>query len=87
MGTLRWALALLPLVAGCAAFSLSEADCRTMDWQQQGFDDGFGGHPPQDLRLAQQCAKYRLVVAEADYAKGWSAGNDEHIRLKSMKCD
>jgi hypothetical protein len=58
-----------------------------MNWQQLGYDHGFGGHPPQDLRVAQQCSKYRVVVEEADYARGWAAGNDEHIRLKSMKCD
>ena len=75
----------VPFLTGCAA--LSEADCRGMSWQQRGYDDGFGGHPPQDLRLVQQCSKHRVIVAEADYAKGWAAGNDEHVRLKSMKCD
>lgn len=80
-------LVLLPLLSGCAAFSLSEADCRGINWQQRGYDDGFGGHPPQDLRLVQQCAKHRVVVAQADYAKGWVAGNDEHTRLKAPRCD
>ena len=80
-------LVLLPLLTGCAAFTLSEADCRAMNWRQRGYDDGFGGHPPQDLRLVQQCSRYRVAVAQADYAGGWADGNDEHLRLKSMKCD
>ena len=87
MGIRIPALILLSLLGGCAAFTVSEADCRAMNWQQRGYDDGFGGHPPQDLRLVQQCSRYRVVVAEADYSRGWAAGNDEHIRLKAMKCD
>jgi uncharacterized protein DUF2799 len=87
MGIRLPALILLSLLGGCSALTFSEADCRGMNWQQRGHDDGFGGHPPQDLRLVRQCARYGVQVAQADYAKGWAVGNDEHVRLKAMKCD
>jgi hypothetical protein len=81
-------LALLALaLSGCAAFELSGADCRSANWYERGERDGFGGHPPQDLRITQQCARHGIVVAQADYLKGWAIGHDEHVRLKSMKCD
>ena len=72
---------LLPFLAGCAAFALSEAECRSANWYQRGERDGFGGHPTQIVRLTQQCAKHGVVVAEADYLKGWEAGHDEWDRL------
>lgn len=80
-------LLLVFLLAGCAALELTDAECRTANWHQRGERDGFGGHPPQDLRLTQQCARRGVVVAQADYLKGWAIGHDEHVRLKSMKCD
>jgi hypothetical protein len=49
--------------------------------------DGFGGHPTQIMRLGQQCARHGVMVAQADYERGWAIGHDEHMRLKSLKCD
>lgn len=69
------------LLAGCA---LSESDCRSANWYLRGERDGYGGHPPQDMRLAQQCARYGIAVAEADYRRGWATGHDEHERLRTM---
>jgi hypothetical protein len=68
------------LLAGCA---MSESDCRGTDWYQRGERDGYGGHPPQDLRLAQQCARYGVTVPR-EYQDGWAAGHDEHDRLRTM---
>ena len=78
------AVAVLLGLAGCAAFDLSEADCRSANWYQRGERDGYGGHPMQDLRLVQQCGRYGVAVARAEYAKGWAIGHDEHERLKTM---
>jgi hypothetical protein len=75
------AIALCVLLAGCAAFDLSEADCRGANWHERGERDGFGGHPPQIVRLTQQCARHGVTVAEADYLKGWALGHDEWDRL------
>jgi hypothetical protein len=38
------------LLGGCALFPLSEADCRPASWRQRGYDDGYFGSFPQDLR-------------------------------------
>jgi hypothetical protein len=69
------------LVAGCAVFPLSEADCRPASWQQRGYDDGYFGHLPQDLRLAQECQRFGIRVAQEEYLAGWRAGYDEWDRL------
>ena len=55
-------VALVALLCGCAAFSFTEAECRSMNWQQRGYADGYGGHPPQDLRLARECGRDRKSV-------------------------
>jgi hypothetical protein len=70
---------LLLLLSGCAAFSLSEADCRGMNWHQRGYDDGYFGHPPQDLRLAKLCRP--VEISDSQYLEGWRAGHDEWDRL------
>jgi hypothetical protein len=74
-------LLLLVSLWGCAAWPLSEADCRGVSWQQRGYADGYGGHPPQDLRLARECSRFGIQVSEAQYLEGWRAGYDEWYRL------
>ena len=75
-------LALLALLlSGCAIFPLSEADCRPASWQQRGYDDGYFGNPPQDLRLVQECRRFGVQVAQSDYLRGWRDGHDEWDRL------
>jgi hypothetical protein len=69
------------LLASCAAFDYTEAECRGMNWQRRGYADGFGGNSPQDLRLARQCGRFGVAVPEAEYFKGWNAGYDEWYRL------
>lgn len=76
------AMALLPLVlSGCALFPVSEAECRPASWQQRGYHDGYFGNIPQDLRLVQECERYGVQVAQAEYLAGWRAGYDEYDRL------
>jgi hypothetical protein len=74
-------LLVVVLVPGCGALALGEADCRAMDWYQRGYDDGYFGHPPQDLSLARQCAPHGVRVADSRYLEGWRLGHDEWDRL------
>jgi hypothetical protein len=70
------------LLSGCALFPLSEADCRPASWQQRGYDDGYGGHPPQDWRLVEECGRrFGIPVPQNEYLQGWRDGHDEWYRL------
>jgi len=64
-------LSALCLLAGCAV------DCRDLNWRQRGYADGFGGHPPQDLRIARSCPGF----SQEPYLEGWRAGYDEWYRM------
>lgn len=75
-------LMLLSLLGGCAAFPISEAECRPASWQQRGYDDAYFGHLPQDLRLTRECSRYGVEVASSEYLAGWRAGYDEWDRLR-----
>lgn len=75
------ALLLIVLLGGCAVWPLREADCRGVNWQQRGYADGFGGHPPQDMRLDRECSRFGVQVSETEYLKGWRDGHDEWDRL------
>ncbi len=70
------------LLAGCALFPVSEAECRPASWQQRGYDDGYFGHLPQDMRFSQECARFGVQVAQNEYLAGWRAGYDEYDRLR-----
>jgi hypothetical protein len=74
-----WRFALLFALGACSSFG--ESECRSMDWRARGYQDGYFGHPPQDLRLARDCARYGIRVPEAEYAAGWRDGHDEWDRL------
>ena len=69
------ALVLLVLLCGCAA------DCTSPSWRQRGYEDGFRGHPPQDLRLVRECGRLGIQVSESQYLEGWRAGHDEWYRI------
>jgi hypothetical protein len=71
----------LALMAGCAAFSLTEADCRGMNWHARGYADGFGGHPPQDFRLDAACSRFGVAADANRYLAGWRDGHDEWYRI------
>jgi hypothetical protein len=78
----RYLLGLALLAAGCAAFPLSEADCRSDNWRRRGYADGYAGHIPQDMRLVPECrSRYGLEIDRAEYMKGFEAGHDEWERL------
>ena len=79
------AMLIAAALCGCALVPLREADCRVADWRERGYRDGFGGHPPQDLRLAAECPRFGASVPASVYLEGWRAGYDEYDRLKTMK--
>ena len=74
-------VALVSLLGACALAPLGEADCRG-DWQRRGYADGFGGHPPQDLRLARECGRLGIQISADGYLKGWRDGHDEWDRIQ-----
>ncbi|MCK4870721.1 MAG: DUF2799 domain-containing protein [Gammaproteobacteria bacterium] len=62
------------LLGGCVAH-LNRQQCLTMNWYQQGFNDGTAGQPQRDLTMSiQDCAKFKLTVNAAQYKSGWRAG-------------
>ena len=73
-------LALLGLAA-CAASGLSEAECRSTNWNQRGKDDGRAGHPSQLVRLRQQCAGQGVEIDQRAYLDGYRVGYDEWDRI------
>lgn len=83
----RSLVAMLAALGGCALWPLTEADCKPADWRARGFNDGYFGNPPQDLRLSSECNKrYGVVVPQGDYLAGWRDGYDEYDRMMgSMK--
>ena len=74
-------LGLVLLLSGCALVPLTEADCRPASWTQRGYDEGYFGNPPQDMRLAQECARFGIRVPADEYLAGWRDGYDEWDRL------
>jgi hypothetical protein len=67
--------------AGCA--SLSESQCRTANWYQQGESDGLLGHQAKIDTYAYQCRHFGVQAAEKDYLAGWADGYAEYNRRVS----
>ncbi|MFT5934677.1 MAG: hypothetical protein ACI83N_001456 [Hydrogenophaga sp.] len=66
-------LSAVVLLTGCAA--MSEKECLTADWRDQGMKDALNGH--ERTRLAdvrEACAKAGVVPNEALYFDGWNRG-------------
>jgi hypothetical protein len=74
-------LLLLGVLCGCALWPIPEAECKGVNWRQRGYDDGYGGHPRQDLRLAKECRRFGVEVSEQDYLAGYGSGRWEWERL------
>ncbi len=61
------------LLSGCAA--MSEKECQTADWRDQGMKDGLAGHDRSRLAdVREACAKAGVVPNEALYWEGWNRG-------------
>ena len=76
--TNRWlarlsCLSAVVLLTGCAA--MSEKECLTADWHDQGMGDGLAGYGRTRLAdLREACAKVGVVPNEALYLAGWNRG-------------
>jgi hypothetical protein len=82
---MRFVPLLLVLLGACALFPLGEADCRGVNWETRGYQDGYAGHPEQYLRLESECKRFGVVVDEAAYFKGWKDGRFEWDRLMGTR--
>lgn len=65
-------------LAGCAAASMTESDCRNTDWYARGRIDArvYVIQPAVD-QYARQCAAYGLQTPVAEYMEGWRVGYGE----------
>lgn len=63
----------LALLGGCAA--MSEQECRSANWYEQGQRDALAGQPRSRLAdLHEACAKAGAVPNDRLYLDGWSRG-------------
>lgn len=61
------------LLGGCAA--MSEQECRTADWREQGQRDALEGRPRSHLAdIHEACAKAGVRPIDSLYLEGWSRG-------------
>jgi hypothetical protein len=78
----RLVLIVLPMVASCALFPLTEAECKPASWREVGYAHGFSGGHMQDLRLVPECReRYGVAVDLEQYSAGWQEGHLEWDRL------
>ena len=65
--------------SGCA--TLNENECRTVDWQTIGFEDGTRGYSGERISQHRKaCAKYGISPDLTAYQSGRSAGLREYCR-------
>jgi len=70
-------LLLLPLIMTLSScvMHLSQGQCLTTNWKNEGFNDGTVGKPIRDLsQAAEDCMKFGIPVNVKDYALGWRQG-------------
>lgn len=61
------------LLSGCAV--MSEKECRSADWREQGERDALAGHARSRLLdIREACAKAGVAPVEALYLDGWNRG-------------
>ncbi|OGT22710.1 MAG: hypothetical protein A3C55_03760 [Gammaproteobacteria bacterium RIFCSPHIGHO2_02_FULL_42_13] len=61
------------LLAGCVNH-LTQQECQTMNWYNEGVIDGAAGKNPRDLSQSEQdCLKFKINNAGV-YTRGWEAG-------------
>ena len=69
----------LLLGSGCA--TLNESECRSVDWQIIGYEDGGRGNPLERIgQHRKACAKYGIAPDLAAYQRGRDAGLREYCR-------
>lgn len=65
----------LSLLAGCA---ITKEDCASLNWQQQGLEDGFKGLVARSGYWQAQCQQHGYKVDNSAYSKGWAEGNRQY---------
>lgn len=72
-------LVVLPILSACA--TLSESECRTVDWQTIGFEDGVAGYSGDRIGLHRKaCAKHGVSPDLVGYQRGREAGLKEYCQ-------
>lgn len=75
-------LGIATLLASCA--SMSEEECLTADWHDQGYRDGRDGQPVARIEAHREaCAKVAVVPDLADYKVGRTKGVLEYCTTKN----
>ncbi|EKE75912.1 DUF2799 domain-containing protein [Gallaecimonas xiamenensis] len=69
-------LALAALLSGCAAVTAEQ--CATMNWHQQGVNDGFNGLVARSGYWLSQCREYDIGIDQSAYSQGWAQGNGQY---------
>lgn len=69
----------LLLTSGCA--TLNESECRSVNWQVIGYEDGGRGNPVERIgQHRKACAKYGIAPDLTAYQRGREAGLREYCR-------
>ena len=77
---LSFPLALVAFViAGCS--TMSESECRAVDWRTIGYEDGVAGYPGDRIALHRKaCAKYGVRADLTLYQEGREQGLREYCQ-------
>jgi hypothetical protein len=66
-------------IAGCA--TMSESECRAVDWRTIGYEDGVAGYPGDRIALHRKaCAKYGVRPDLTLYQEGRQQGLREYCQ-------
>lgn len=65
-------------LTSCATH-LTQSQCMSTNWQNEGFNDGVNGKTPRDLTQAiADCGQFNLTVNSNGYQAGWRKGAKEY---------
>lgn len=74
------------LISGCSLFSLSEEQCRHMDWYAKGRTDALNGESMGSISgYSKQCSKYSIVPNKRDYTNGFNQGLEQFCTYERGK--
>jgi hypothetical protein len=75
------AVLVLPLLISSGCATLNENECRTMDWQTIGYEDGGRGQASERIgQHRKACAKYGIAPDLGAYQRGRESGLREYCR-------
>jgi hypothetical protein len=61
-------------LTGCVSH-LSQSQCMTTNWKNEGFKEGVAGNPMRNLSQAtEDCMKYGISINNKAYERGWRQG-------------